>query len=92
MEKNQQAWFDVTSDVEAWFDGSAANNGLLVRTLATTDGWEFGSGGNADVNRRPDLRVTYTVDPLVIRQDCLCYFMESMGLPGAAGPIPLKFI
>ncbi len=65
MEKNQQAWFDVTADVQAWFDGSAANNGLLVRTLASTDGWEFGSGGNADVNRRPDLRVTYTVDPLV---------------------------
>lgn len=65
MEKNQQAWFDVTNDIEAWFDGSAANNGLLVRTLATTDGWEFGSGGNTDVNRRPDLRVTYTADPLV---------------------------
>ncbi len=65
MEKNQQAWFDVTADVQAWFDGTAANNGFLVRTLASTDGWEFGSGGNADVNRRPDLRVTYTVDPLV---------------------------
>ncbi len=65
MEKNQQAWFDVTADVQAWFDGSAANNGFLVRTLASTDGWEIGSGGNADVNRRPDLRVTYTVDPLV---------------------------
>ena len=65
MEKNQQAWFDVTADVEAWFDGTAANNGFLVRTLASTDGWEIGSGGNSDPNRRPDLRVTYTVDPLV---------------------------
>ena len=65
MEKNQQAWFDVTTDVEAWFTGSAANNGFILRTDASTDGWEIGSGGNSDVNRRPDLRVTYTVDPLI---------------------------
>lgn len=65
MEKNQQAWFDVTADVQAWFDGTAANNGLLVRTSLTEDGWEIGSGGNPDPNRRPDLRTTYVVDSLV---------------------------
>jgi succinylglutamate desuccinylase len=31
--------------------------------------------------RRPVIPAMYTTDPLVVRQDCLCYFMEPMELP-----------
>ena len=61
--KNAQGWFDITSTVNDWKAG-AANNGLLVRA-STTDGWVFGGPAASDANRRPDLRVTYTVDSLV---------------------------
>ncbi|MBU6308327.1 MAG: DNRLRE domain-containing protein [Planctomycetes bacterium] len=61
--KNAQGWFDITSTVNDWKAG-AANNGLLLRA-ATTDGWVFGGPTASDANRRPDLRVTYTLDSLV---------------------------
>ncbi|MFM1903250.1 MAG: hypothetical protein RLZZ440_1150 [Planctomycetota bacterium] len=63
LSQNAQAWIDVSSAVTAWKDG-AANNGLLIRA-GTTDGWTFGGGGNADANRRPELRTAYVVDSLV---------------------------
>jgi len=68
MEKNQQAWFDITADTRAWQAG-AVNNGFLLRSTSTTDAWIFGAAGNTDPNRRPDLRVTYTIDPLVWKGD-----------------------
>ena len=61
--KNAQGWFDITSTVNDWKAG-AANNGILVRA-STTDGWSFGGPAASDANRRPDLRVTYTLDSLV---------------------------
>ena len=61
--KNAQGWFDITSTVNDW-KGGAANNGILVRA-STTDGWSFGGPAASDANRRPDLRVTYTLDSLV---------------------------
>ena len=61
--KNAQGWFDITSTVTDWKAG-AANNGLLVRA-STTDGWSFGGPAASDANRRPDLRVTYSLDSLV---------------------------
>jgi autotransporter-associated beta strand protein len=65
--KNAQGWFDITSTVTDW-KGGAANNGLLVRA-ATTDGWSFGGPAASDPNRRPDLRVTYSLDTLVWKGD-----------------------
>ncbi len=35
--------------------------------------------------RRPVIPAMYTTDPLVVRQDCLCYFMETMELPAGSG-------
>jgi autotransporter-associated beta strand protein len=65
--RNAQGWFDITSTVNDWKAG-AANNGLLVRA-STTDGWSFGGPAASDPNRRPDLRVTYTLDSLVWKGD-----------------------
>jgi hypothetical protein len=31
--------------------------------------------------RRPVIPAMYTTDPLVVMQDCLCYFMENMDPP-----------
>lgn len=38
----------------------------------------FGSQNGRIVLKRPVVPAMYTTDPLVIRQDCLCYFMERM--------------
>jgi len=65
--KNAQGWFDITSTVNDWKAG-AANNGILVRA-STTDGWSFGGPAASDANRRPDLRVTYTLDSLAWKGD-----------------------
>jgi len=35
--------------------------------------------------RKPVIPAMYTTDPLVVRQDCLCYFMEMMDLPAGSG-------
>lgn len=68
MERNQQAWFDITAEARAWQSGTT-NNGFMIRTTSTTDGWNFAAAGHADSARRPDLRVTYTIDPLVWKGD-----------------------
>lgn len=55
--------FDITADITAWKNGTA-NNGWLFRTRTSTDGWAFNGPGAADVNKRPELQVSYVVDPL----------------------------
>lgn len=55
--------FDVTADITAWKNGTA-NNGWLVRTRTTTDGWAFNGPGATDVNKRPELQVDYVVEQL----------------------------
>ena len=83
MEKNQQAWFDITADARAWQSGTT-NNGFLIRTTSTTDGWNFGAAGSTDPNRRPDLRMTYTIDPLVWKGDVSAAWDVGTGV-GAGG-------
>ena len=83
MEKNQQAWFDITADARAWQSGTT-NNGFLIRTTATTDGWNFGAAGNVDPARRPDFRVTYTIDPLIWKGDVSATWDVGTGV-GAGG-------
>lgn len=38
----------------------------------------FAPAGSSVLLRQPVIPAMYTTDPLVIRQDCLCYFMERM--------------
>lgn len=40
----------------------------------------FTTAGGSVLLREPVIPAMYTTDPLVIRQDCLCYFMERMPL------------
>ena len=53
--------FDVTVDVQAWVQGTVANNGwaILPWTLGT-DGWGVESSEAAATKNRPELRVSYT--------------------------------
>ena len=55
--------FDITADITAWKNGTA-NNGWLFRTRTSTDGWAFNGPGAADVNKRPELQVSYVIDQL----------------------------
>lgn len=64
---------DVRSLVQLWSDGPGNggldNNGFVVQAgfpPYTTNGWQFGSSGNADPTRRPKLSVTYTTDPIEV--------------------------
>jgi len=49
-----------------------------------TDLYLRASGGRL-LLRQPVVPAMYTVDPVVVRQDCLCYFMSEMPLKPAAG-------
>ena len=55
--------FDVTADITAWKNGTA-NNGWLIRTRNSSDGWAFNGPGATDVNKRPELQVNYLVEQL----------------------------
>lgn len=50
--------FDVTDTVQAWVDGTLANNGWLLKDLTGTDGWRFISSDNATIGDRPYLEIT----------------------------------
>ncbi|MEI6247823.1 MAG: autotransporter-associated beta strand repeat-containing protein [Verrucomicrobiota bacterium] len=55
--------FDITADITAWKNGTA-NNGWLIRTRNSSDGWAFNGPGATDVNKRPELQVNYVVEQL----------------------------
>ena len=50
--------FDVTDTVQAWVDGTLANNGWMLKDLTGTDGWRFISSDNATIGDRPYLEIT----------------------------------
>ena len=53
--------FDVTTDVQAWVNGEATNNGWAMIPYASgTDGWGFSASDEAIVQIRPRLRVYFT--------------------------------
>jgi len=56
--------FDITALAQAWSSGSAANNGVLVRTRLPDNGRSFRFSGaqSPTVALRPKLVVTYQVD------------------------------
>lgn len=66
------------------FATTSANLGTVLRVSdprhrdVTDDYFEVMEG--RVVLRRPVVPAMYTTDPAVIRQDCLCYFMERMAL------------
>lgn len=58
--------WDITNLAKSWFDGSVANNGILIKSslesgqsIATYK--YFGTSDNAIVSRRPQLLVTYSI-------------------------------
>ena len=61
-----QKWasFDVTDIVQGWFDGSLANNGLVVKALrGDAVGYSFASVDDIDPNVRPLLQIVYATLP-----------------------------
>jgi hypothetical protein len=57
--------FDVTSDVQAWSNGTRPNYGWAILPWpGGTDGWGFGTAESAAVTDRPQLRIFYTVAPI----------------------------
>lgn len=59
MLTGSEAWFDVTGSVERWLDGSADNNGWVLRSAGTSDGWQVHFTGTEEIADRPELIVTY---------------------------------
>lgn len=64
MLTGSEAWFDVKSSVEKWLDGSGTNNGWVLRSAATTDGWQIHFSGTEDPADRPELVVSYQIAPI----------------------------
>jgi hypothetical protein len=59
---------DITPIVQNWVSG-AANHGVTIQTgnpPGTVDGWGVISTGHPVIERRPQLSVTYTTDPVEI--------------------------
>ena len=56
---------------------------LDVMHRDVTDQYLVCRGGDIEL-RKPVIPAMYTTDPLVVRQDCLCYFMETMDLPAGS--------
>jgi hypothetical protein len=53
--------FDVTKDVQAWSNGSLANNGWAILPWENgSDGWIIESSESLDAKNRPQLRVFFT--------------------------------
>ncbi len=53
---------DVAATVQAWIDGTLANNGWVVLPRSgTTDGWDIASAEYGTVDYRPELTVTFIV-------------------------------
>ncbi len=73
---------DVRQIVQNWANGEA-NNGIAIQTgfpTGTTDGWNILSTGHPIVDRRPQLSVTYTTDPVELNT-------FQRGLNGYAGDV-----
>ncbi|MGE9267336.1 MAG: DNRLRE domain-containing protein [Verrucomicrobiales bacterium] len=56
---------DVTRIVHAW-QGGAPVFGFGIKSDRTGDGWSPQSSGSSDPTKRPQLRITYTTDPVQI--------------------------
>jgi hypothetical protein len=55
--RGSEAWFDVTSYLEAVRTGSLADNGLAVVANGTADGWQIHANGSLTEDARPRLVV-----------------------------------
>lgn len=58
--RGAEAWFDVTSYLEAVRTG-AADNGIAIQANGTNDGWQIHASGSTNVDARPRL-VVYSAD------------------------------
>lgn len=59
--------YEVTSDVQAWVNGTLANNGWAVLPWTNgSDGWGFGSAEATDEINRPRLRIYYAPAPVIL--------------------------
>lgn len=52
---------DGIAAVQAWVDGSLANNGLVISDSVTSDGADFDSSDSASAINRPKLEIVYSV-------------------------------
>lgn len=62
MVAGAEATLDVTSAIVAWQSG-ASNYGFNVQSYDTTDGWTISWTGATNPLDRPELLITYTMDP-----------------------------
>jgi parallel beta-helix repeat protein len=51
----------LSSDVQAWIDGTTPNQGWYLRPQGTNDGYIISLNGSTTVANRPNLKITYTV-------------------------------
>jgi hypothetical protein len=61
MIRGSEAWFDVTSYLEAVRTGVVTDNGLAVLANGTADGWQIHANGSTEASARPRL-VVYSGD------------------------------
>ncbi|WP_145302956.1 DNRLRE domain-containing protein [Crateriforma conspicua] len=56
--------WDVTTDVQAWVNGTTDNNGWFINHWESgTDGWGFQSSEASEITERPRLEIYYTDAP-----------------------------
>ncbi len=53
---------DGVALVQAWADGTAINNGILLRSSGTNDGVDIRSSEYSVTQMRPSMTITYTID------------------------------
>jgi hypothetical protein len=89
---------DITGIVQSWLSGEA-NHGITIQTghpTGTADGWSITASGHPVVERRPQLSVTYTTDPVEVNTfqrglnnymgDTLAYVKSGNNIYGTVEP------